>query len=342
MAEEEVVDLAGALEAAAARAYEQGSRGRWGGRAQPIPSDLDPDSCRRRQVLEIVEPGAKAPLPRHVLERFEAGDRAERDVVDWLSDSCRLEVLERQVPFGLHHRKTGAKVVSGRIDGVLRFEVPRTRAVLEVKLVSTWEFDRLERYEDLPDRWWTRRWVSQLQLYLVGRGLEHGLLVLTDGRRRKALQVPLDLEAAERAWQFAEEVVDAVGLYHKAEREGAASLPAFTDDKQQCARCPFFGRACNPPGLEAGAEVVDDEVLEREIGRWRELEESWREREQLDRRIKTALRYGIPKEKDALRRRLVGPYMVEVVGRAVKAEKEPRPARVDLVVSIEKAGETRE
>lgn len=316
------------------RAYYEGQGDRFQ-RNQPIASDLDPDSCLRRQVLEVVAWDKKAPPSPELSEKFRAGRLAEEEVMAFLERDLRLKITEQQAPFSLVHQKTGQKVVGGKIDGKLWPDVPRGHVVVEVKRVSPWEFDRIGRYLDLFDRWWTRKWPPQIQLYMVGTGTEHGLFLLTDGARLKPVQVGLDLDVADRAWRHAEAIVDAIELFRMYEREGLQSLPAFTTDQAQCTRCPFFGRACNPPLVEQGARVIADADLESAIERWRELDEPHREHERLDKAIKEALRAGVPREAGARRLLLVGKFAVEVSAVPVKASEKPREARVDLRVSIE-------
>jgi hypothetical protein len=304
-------------------------------RTIPIASDVDPDSCARRQVLEIVAWQDK-PVPEADRQaRFEAGSRAEEDIIiDLKRDGFR--VVHEQLPFELKHRRTGEPCLRGKIDGKVEwkgkpvpFEIKSAHPNIYGSINSTADWDRW---------WWTRKYPSQLQSYLVGHGHEWGFWILTDCLGNwKPLRADLDYALAERIWAFAESVLDGVRAYR-----ADGTLPGYTADPTQCAHCDFFGRTCNPDTIEQGAAMLSDPELEAQIARWCELREPHREYDGLDKRVKSALKTALPAQPTA--RGIVGRFAVTITDRPVKAEAKPRPARVDRIVEIEElksgSGET--
>lgn len=296
-------------------------------RTIPIASDVDPDSCARRQVLEIVAWQDK-PVPEADRQaRFEAGNRAEEDIIiDLKRDGFR--VVQEQVPFELKHRQTGEPCLRGKIDGKIQWNgqmVP-----FEIKSANPLVFQRITTVADFEHFWWMRgKYPSQLQGYLVGHGHEWGFWILTDCLGNwKPLRADLDYALAERIWAFAESIVDGVRTYR-----ADGTLPGYTADVTQCAHCDFFGRTCNPDTIEQGARMLADPELEAQLARWCELREPHREYDAIDKRVKGALKQALPDSPEA--RAIVGRFAVTITDKPVKAETKLRVARVDRVVTIE-------
>ena len=294
-------------------------------RTVPIASDIDPESCRRRQVLEIVRWQDKPLFAASTQARFEAGNIWEDQATIALKTDG-FQVVAEQVPFELTRRGGGDVVLRGRIDGKIRWgleEIP-----FEVKSMNPHVFDHVSTVEDLGRYWWTGKYVPQLMAYLLGHGHPWGFFYLTNmAGAWKALRVELDYAMGERIWSFAESIVNGVQTYR-----ADGTLPGYTADPTLCAHCDFFGRTCNPDTIEQGAAVLNSPELEEALARWSQLRESHREYEGLDKRVKGALKKAIPGS-DA--KALVGRFAVTIVDKHVKAEKEIRGARVDRIVTIE-------
>lgn len=299
-------------------------------RTIPIASDVDPDSCARRQVLEIVAWQDK-PVPEADRQaRFEAGNRAEEDIIiDLKRDGFR--VVQEQVPFELKHRKTGEPCLRGKIDGKIQWNgqmVP-----FEVKSANPLVFQRITTVADFEHFWWTRgRYGSQLQAYLIGHGHEWGFWILTDCLGNwKLLRLDLDYALAERIWAFAESILDGVRVYRF-----DGTLPGFTADPTQCAHCDFFGRTCNPDTIEQGARMLADPELEVQLARWSELREPAKEYGSIDKRVKETLRKALPGP-DA--RGIVGRFAIQITERAVKGfEVKPRTDRIVEIAELMAGG----
>lgn len=315
-------------------------------RSVPIASDVDPASCLRRQVLQIVA-WQDRPLPEPDLQaRFEVGILQEREGIAKLLQ-LGFDVVEQQVPFELVRRGGGREVVlRGKVDGKIRWGAQRVP--FEIKSLHPNIYERVETLADF-DRWaWARRYPSQLQAYLIGHGAEWGFFLLTDclGHWRM-VRIELDLDLAERIWRFAEAAHDGVVGWR---RDG--TLPGYSADPTECARCEFFGRACQPELVERGAALLRDPELVADLERREALIAAGaRELDGIDRSVKERLRAALPAspQRDgetlqayAARLKAAGPaggiagrFAVSVAAKFVRAEREPRAARVDRVVSIE-------
>ena len=76
------------------------------------PSDVDPESCLRRQVLEVVAWEDKPLFEAHTMARFEVGNLHETQAVINLKQDG-FEVIAEQTPFQLNDRKTNVPALRG-------------------------------------------------------------------------------------------------------------------------------------------------------------------------------------------------------------------------------------
>jgi hypothetical protein len=186
----------------------------------------------------------------------------------------------QQENFRLRDRK-GREVISGKVDARLQFD--RARMPVEVKAWSAQLVDRIETFEDLFDSPWTRSGAYQLLAYLYGANEPVGFMLLD--RSDLPLLLPVELDAhLDRMEEFlvrAERVKDHI-------EEG--TLPDFLDDATECRRCPFYGRACNPPLSAPDIHVLTDPELEAKLQRWHELRAAGKEWNALDASLKKQLR----------------------------------------------------
>lgn len=315
-------------------------------RSVAIASDIDPESCLRRQVLNIVAWQEK-PLADTVLQaRFEAGNLQEREGIKKLID-LGFEVVEQQVTFELVRRGGGKEVVlRGKTDGKIRWG--QERVPFEVKSLHPNIYQQIDTIEDFQRWGWARRYPSQLEAYLVGHGAEWGFFLLTDCLGHwKTIRVDLDYDLAERIWVYAEKVYEGVGAWRK-----DSTLPAYTKDISECARCEFFGGTCNPPSIEAGAALLSDPDLINDLERREALIAAGaKDLDKLDHSIKARLKaaLAVPEqemdetlEAYGARLKALGPklgtagrFAVSIGVKVVRPEEKPRAGRVDRVVSIE-------
>jgi len=267
-------------------------------RNQPIASDIDPDSCLRRQVYEVVAWEKKTPIPADRQGRLEAGQDAERKAMRILDD-LDIDVELRQKTFEHRHRKTGAVALRGKIDGVIR--VGGGRVLLEVKSLLPYLYPRIRAAEDFDGLWWTKKYPAQLQAYMIGEGIDRGVFLLTDLLGKwNPIPLALDYGYAERVLAFAESAVDAIERHRE-----TGEVPQQSDDVSECARCPFFGSVCNPDmivGAE-GAVWAEDEELRELLETRDKTHRAHSEYDRADKAMKRRLE-GAP---EAL---VIGPFMI--------------------------------
>lgn len=252
-------------------------------RTHPIASDVDPESCLRRQVLEVVAWEDKPLFGAKTMARFEVGTIWENEAVINLKRDG-FEVVAEQTAFQLNDRKTGVPVLRGRIDGKIRWE--GKEVPFEVKSMNPNVYARIETLEDLMRWWWTKKYPSQLMAYLIGHGHEWGFFYLTDCLGNwKAIRVDLDYANAEAIWSYGEAIVAAIAEYR-----ASATLPAYSSDPTECQRCSFFGRKCQPDIVEQGAVFLDDPDLQADLDRWNALKDLAKEFKGLDEGIKKRIK----------------------------------------------------
>lgn len=243
--------------------------------------------CDRRMVLDMVKPEEKPPFPAEVLARFRRGDDRERDLLADLSRIGResdpsFSVIGQQERFELKDRQ-GRVAIVGKIDA--RLQVSRAiSAPLEVKAWAPHLVERIERFEDLFDKPWTRSGGYQLLAYLYATNQPFGFMLLD--RSGLPLPIPVELEAhLDRMEDFltrAERAID---------HQRAGTFPDFlAGNAAECQRCPFYGTACQPPLMSAGVQVLTDPELEAQLERWHALQEPGREFNRLDKKVKEKLR----------------------------------------------------
>ena len=244
-------------------------------------------ACDRRMFYDLTAPDQQVPFDAATLARFRRGDDRERDL---LADAQRIgrdadpsfTIEAQQERFEVRGR-SGAVVITGKVDARLRVADQRKGAPLEVKAWSPYLVERITTFDDVLQNEWTRSGGYQLLLYLLGAAEPYGFLLLDRSGIPKLVVVELtdaNLEHVE-------------GFLSKAERVVAHAVsgvePAFIDDPAECARCPYFGTACHPPLSAKDVQVFTDQALELDLERWWALREAGREYNGLDRRIKDRL-----------------------------------------------------
>lgn len=242
--------------------------------------------CERRMVLDMIEADKLPPFTPEVLAKFRRGEDRERNLLADLSKIGRdadppFKLIGQQERFELRDHKSRVAIV-GKVDA--RVEIAGQRAPLEVKAWSPQLVDRIESFADLFDSPWTRSGGFQLLSYLYGAGEPYGFLLLD--RSGLPLLLPVELDAhLDRMEDFlarAERALD-----HRA----AGTLPDYLQgDSAECQRCPFYGRACDPPLSAMGTQVLNDPDLEAALERREQLKAAADEYDDIDKTVKKQLR----------------------------------------------------
>lgn len=317
-------------------------------RNNPIASDIDPDSCLRRQVLEIVAWQDKPLLDDPWLRgMFEQGTKLESQAKQWLEEDG-FEVVHGQVPFQLTHRKTGQKCLSGKQDFAIIWEGVKT--TIEHKLVPQHLYDSINSPDDFAEQYWQRKYPAQMQSYLIGSGDAKGIFLITDGRGQwKPIPTELDYEYAERIWSFAESIIEHVNdwqYYDSVRAETplgkAGNLPLFTADQEQCEKCAFFGRTCNPELTNKGALALQSGELEALLAEREKVAAEGKAYKKFDEAVKKKLKALREDMGDDPRRLIVGAWTVDWGKRNFRQktiEPEVVPAHHTWVPKIKWVGE---
>jgi hypothetical protein len=226
------------------------------------------------------------------LERARRGTARERDIVALLAhvgQRCtpRFSAVEQQKRYEIRDRD-GVLLIVGKIDLRLRFD-DGTTMTCDVK--SGDSIRHVRSLDDLDRSPWTRHHVDQLLVYMLAESEQRGMLILDQPDGPLFLEVSL-LDHLERAESFLRDARAAVDA-----RFARAALPAHTDDRGECRRCPHAGKTCAPPtDYGAGAITITDPSLLAVAHTRDECAAAAAEYERADKALKQALRgieYGI-------------------------------------------------
>jgi hypothetical protein len=224
--------------------------------------------CRRRMYYECTDPNAFPQFDTDTKARFTRGNQRERDISIDLMRVGRLcipkfDFIGQQERIGIFDRK-GRKVISGKIDGFLKWE-SGAQWPTELKSWSVFLTDRIFQFSDLFNNKWTKAGAFQLLAYLFEKNAPYGVMVLD--RPGLPLLIPVSLEEnLDKMESFiadGEAVVDAIE---------AKTPPPFIQDPAECKRCPVFGSLCQPVMAYAGAQIFTDELTIQKTERLADLQ----------------------------------------------------------------------
>lgn len=256
--------------------------------------------CVRAMALDLLHPDEGwEDVSVDRLARMHGGEHAERAIVSDLlqvGPRCRppFEVVEGQQRIEIRDGK-GRLLITGKIDGALRFAGSPARIPFEVKSGVT--FQRADTIEDLERSPWTRHAPDQMLAYLLAKSEPVGLLVIPKPGPPTFIPVVLD-EHRQRAEGFKADAAVAIDA-----RFGLAPMPPFTSDTGECRRCPHFGKSCAPPlDFGPGVRLLADPDLEAALQTRESARDAHLEYERADKLVKARLR-GVPEA-------IVGPYHV--------------------------------
>lgn len=221
--------------------------------------------CERHLFLNITRSHELPEFGVESLARFRRGKDRERDIRQDLDRIGRLcipafDVVKQQERFELKDRE-GWVVITGKVDGRLKFSGVSTEPPFEVKSWAPHLIAKVRTFEDLMSNKWTRAGAFQLLAYLFGSGSEFGFMILDRGGIPELLLAELTDENLNRVEQFLTLATSAV-----ARKRNKLESPEFIRDSSVCPSCKWFGSFCNPPTFSGfGAAVfAGDEFAEVE------------------------------------------------------------------------------
>jgi len=243
-------------------------------------------ACDRRMVYDLVVPDQQLPFDADTLARFQRGNDRESDLFQHLvhigkTSTPTFAIEGQQQRFEVKGRD--GVVITGRVDGFLRFKDEKQRAPIECKAWHPNVVERIATFEDVFENVWTRGGGYQLLAYLFDSGEPYGFMLLDRSGLPRLLLVEMSGDHWRRMEAFLAKAERAV------EHAKAGTLPDYIDDQAECKRCPFYGHVCQPP-LQAKGAVLTDPELEAALEEWWALRESGKRWRDLDEQVKKQLR----------------------------------------------------
>ena len=252
------------------------------------------EGCLRRGVLERTHWQEKE-LPDIRLQMiFDEGNREERTVLRMLDDAG-VTVIEQQ-SVGEWEKYN----ITYHLDGVV-VDDDGTAVPIEIKSMAPHIFDAVNCLEDFHKKPWTRSYLAQIQLYLLGKNVERGLFILKNKSTGaiKVIEVKLDYELAEACVKVCE-IINA--------NIAAGTLPDRIKDVEKCRMCSM--KTTCAPGINFGVEITigDDPGFEGRVREYLSLKPDSKRcddvYEVIKDRVKATAKGGPIKM-------IVGPYMIE-------------------------------
>jgi len=245
------------------------------------------EECVRKLCYHRTHYDMQEKIDTRGMARMDLGKLLEqysRDQINGVLRQYGIEIERQEYP-----AKWEEFEISGKTDGIIYLAqaeidagqiIPETKnkdrtipVILEIKSVRDTVFDLIHTLDDLMNYWWMKKYLAQIQLYLISTGYENGIIfmVSTDGRF-KDFMVKMDLEVAEACVKKAEIVQEylqayaAAGKPHDDMEKLEGLLPErINHDMETCKRCDFR-QVCAPP-MEFGDElqVIDNDELEKRL-----------------------------------------------------------------------------
>lgn len=251
--------------------------------------------CKRQMVYSILDWDKKDTPDDGLLSLFEAGKKEENNIIKMLLD-LGFEVINQQNPITIKNR-AGEIICSGRIDGKIVYN--GLKIPYEIKSMNDYSFQQLNTIEDFEKNPLHRKYIKQLQLYLIGNEIEVGMFIISNFRQIKLIPVYLDYGLCEQITQQLESAWEFV-------KQKKYPDP-ITYNPKICDWCPWEF-LCTKQVTNKPAEFINNKELEELLERRFELEQSAKEYKELDERIKA------PFKKNGILNAIIGTKF-EIIGR---------------------------
>lgn len=224
--------------------------------------------CARNIAYQVLNWADKKPFDKWLLARFEEGRRQEKAVISRLREDG-FEIIDQdiqgQLTIAIPEQDTPefrkGEVLTGHMDGLIKWN--GEWMVFEVKSMHPNLFRGIKDLSDFQKKPLYRRYLRQAQMYLVGRNMEMGLFILTDGMGHD-LPIPVYLDYGDADWilKHLERVARAIRAHEYPDR-----IPY---DYQLCGKCQF-AHICLPDVINRPADMIVNEELEADIARHEEI-----------------------------------------------------------------------
>lgn len=229
-------------------------------------------SCQLQMVWNITKWEQKELWDEHVQALLDAGKAREREIIRELLN-LGIQVVEGQSKF-----EEKAIGVVGRYEGKIKLN--EHKLLFEIKATSPNVWQSIANADDLWRKWWTRKYIYQMQLYLFGMNEEGMILILDDSRGHwKLIPILTDYEIGEWVFKQCEEV--------KKHIETETEPEPIDYDADICGNCPFQSLCPVPISFGEGARPVPDDVAEK-LARYEKIKDMAQEAETLRKELTRA------------------------------------------------------
>lgn len=222
-------------------------------------------------------------------KKMEDGNVHEEAIIK-LMQAAGIKVIQQQQYF-----KWEQYNITGKKDGSIEDPFTRKSAPFEIKSMDTFFFQKINGPEDFYQDNFLKKYLAQLNLYMLMENKEHGFFILKDrnSTELKQINIRLDYALGEACLQKAEQT-------NKHVKEG--TLPERIPYCRSCKFCEYRNICLERMNFNNMAEVIEDQALEDMLERRTEIEPIYKEYGRLDKKLKEQF-----KEKPLV---IIGPYQV--------------------------------
>jgi CRISPR/Cas system-associated exonuclease Cas4 (RecB family) len=229
------------------------------------------DPCLRRLVYERTNYKDKRLHDIGLELIFEEGREQEKIVLKDLKEAG-FDIVEQQRAYQWPEFQ-----ISGSIDA--KIVLDGKAYPLEIKSMSPYIFAAINTMEDFKKYPWTKKYISQIMIYLLLAEEEKGYFILKNKSTGELKEIEVTLD-----YTFSEEVVRKAEAINK--HIADKTLPDKINDFDICGECPF-SHICLPElDMGAGVKIENREELEAKLEERERLQKYSKLYDELDKEIK--------------------------------------------------------
>lgn len=298
--------------------------------------------CKGRVFREIFDWEKKPQYPIELLRIFEAGNEAEKSIIEqhldlYARERLGIENIEFQVPCRVESLR-----LSGRCDALA--SINKKKYVLEIKSTSTFSFKKVsDEYTMKNDDSFHRIYYYQAQCYCIMYEVDTVLMLFRNKESNEFKCVPVhrDMSEIQNINDWCNEIWKEVDESLSTGAEPALDSSFFSPSQYACFQCPHKEYCLHGNKLSPVRIVLDEELLEK-MRRLEATKGIAKEHEELDSEIKNQIKtFAQQNYQDELRRGVkfgVGAEFLCTVKEIAK-KNPPKPEKPDTIyqqVKIEK------
>lgn len=201
------------------------------------------DPCARKLVYYRLNWEEKILHDGYTQLLFEDGNIHEEKAIRDLKEAG-IEVYEQQRPFQWKDLQ-----ISGKID--FRVRMNGSVYTVEFKAMNQYIWDSINTIEEFNKYSWTKKYLSQLNMYLFMSEETEGLFMLKNKSSGQYKIIPAAIN-----WDLADETVTKIEKVNEQVEKGTNELDRI-DDREECKRCPFNHICLTDVDLGDGLAIDD-------------------------------------------------------------------------------------